>query len=109
MKDNVKVASIAIDVDSSPDGKDVVTRMLGWIDKAAEQDADLVVFPECSFGTGCTDKAGYLMAVTGLVETEEKRGMYSEGLIEDQETTKVLIEKAKEKNIYIIFNTYECD
>ena len=109
MKDNVKVASIAIDVDSSPDGKDVITRMLDWIDKAAEQGADLVVFPECSFGTGCSDKNGYLMAVTGLVESDEKRGMYSEGLIEDQETTKVFIDKAKEKNIYVIFNTYECD
>ena len=51
---SVKVASVAIDVDSSPDGKDVVTRMLQWIDKAAEKGAKLVVFPESSFGTGCT-------------------------------------------------------
>ncbi len=106
---DVKVASIAIDVDSSPDGKDVVTRMLEWVDKACDQGARLVVFPECSFGTGCTDKAGYLDAVTGLVGPDEKRGLYASGLVEDQETTHIFEKKAWEKDCYIIFNTYECD
>ena len=106
---SVKVASIAIDVDSSPDGKDVVTRMLTWVDKAADAGAKIVVFPECSFGTGCTDKAGYLNAVTGLVGVEEKKVLYTSGLVEYQETTKIFEQKAKEKDIYIVFNTYECD
>ena len=108
-KKSVKVASIAIDVDSSPDGKDVVTRMLAWVDKAADAGAKIVVFPECSFGTGCTDKAGYLNAVTGLVGVEEKKVLYTSGLVEYQETTKIFEQKAKEKDIYIVFNTYECD
>ena len=105
----VKVASIAIDVDSSPDGKDVVTRMLEWVDKAADEGARLVVFPECSFGTGCTDANGYMEAVTGIVPADEKRDLYKEGLVEDQETTQVFLKKAAERNIYIVFNTYECD
>lgn len=106
---SVKVASIAIDVDSSPDGKDVVTRMLEWVDKAAAEGAKLVVFPECSFGTGCTDRNKYKEAVTGLMSEEEKIDLYSDGLVEDQENTKIFEKKAKEKDIYIVFNTYECD
>ena len=105
----VKVASVAIDVDSHPSGKDVITRMLDWVDKAANEGAKLIVFPECSFGTGCTDKNNYLMAVTGLIESEEKREIYKSGLVEEQQETKILEKKSKEKDIYIVFNTYECD
>ena len=105
---SVKVATVAMDVDSHPSGQDVITRMLGWVDKATDEGAKLVVFPECSFGTGCTDKNGYLMAVTGLVGAESKRLLYTSGLVEDQETTKIFEQKAKERDIYIVFNTYEC-
>jgi predicted amidohydrolase len=49
------------------------------------------------------------MAVTDLVDAEEKREMYALGLVENQETTHVLMKKAKERDIYIVFNTYECD
>ena len=106
---SVKVASVAMDVDSHPSGQGVVDRMLGWVDKAADEGAKLVVFPECSFGTGCTDKNNYLMAVTGLVGADEKRAIYKSGLVEEQETTKIFVQKAKERGIYIVFNTYECD
>ena len=106
---SVKVASIAIDVDFSPDGKDVLARMCDWVDKAAAEGAKLVVFPECSFGTGCTDKNAYLEAVTGLVGPDEKRVIYASGLAEDQDTTKELVKKAWMTGTYIVFNTYECD
>ncbi len=106
---SVKVASIAIDVDNSSDGKDIMTRMMEWIDKAAAKGANLVVFPENSFGTGCTDKDGYLQAVTGVASEKDKRAMYSFGLIENSKPAEILSRKAKEKNVYIVFNMYECD
>lgn len=105
---SVKVASVAIDVDNHPSGKDVVTRMLEWIDKASDEGAKLIAFPECSFGTDSKNADDYLETVTGIVSQQEKWEMYHSGLIEDQENTKILIKKAKERNIYIVFNTYEC-
>ncbi len=106
---SVKVASVSIDVDNHPSGKDVVIRMLDWINKASDEGAKLVAFPECSFGTGSKSADDYLDTVTGIVDDDEKRDFYKSGLVEDQDNTKLLIEKAKERNIYIVFNTYECD
>ena len=74
-------------------------KMLSWVDEAAGNGADLIVFPEiCLQGYPCRD-----------LITEQAYQWKTAELVPEGMSTQTLIEKAKEKKIYIIWGMTELD
>lgn len=84
------------------DKKKNLEKYFRFIDEAAAKGADLIVFPEQSL-------QGYLFNMVSFkLETMEYQHANAE-LVPEGESTQLLIEKAKEKNIYIVWGMTERD
>jgi len=73
-----------------------------YIDKASAEGANLVVFPEQSL-------QGYLTNLGAMPASDYKYQYENAEVIPDGKSVQALIEKAKEKNIYIIWGMTEKD
>lgn len=83
-----------------------LTKYLKLIDEAANNQADLIVLPEQSLQAYLTTVAGMDMSE----ENNEFRYQYDNAeVIPDGPSVKTIIEKAKERNIYVVFGMTEKD
>ena len=103
-----KVATVTLNVDAKGDPKATnADKMCSYIDKAADQGAELVCFPESAvYGFGCSS-VEELIGVFGPEEME-KYWLQCEP-VEGGATFEAISAKAKEHNVYVIYNTYEKD
>ncbi|MCR5754879.1 MAG: carbon-nitrogen hydrolase family protein [Acetatifactor sp.] len=93
----VKIATTCMR--SEYDVAENLAKMMKWIDEAANNGANLIVFPEiCLQCYPCRD----------LITEQEYQWKTAE-LIPEGESTQTLIRKAKEKNIYIVWGMTELD
>ncbi len=111
-KGTAKIAAVAMDVDYHPQGKTTFARALEYVDKAASQGCNLIVLPEGSvFGLAPKrDSKSFLSDVFTSVTAEDAAiAFHVSEQVPEGPICQAFIRKAKEKNVYIIYNGLERD
>ena len=96
----VKIATTALHVEH--DKKKNLEKYFHYIDEAAAQKVDLILFPELSL-------QGFAESMTTLNVRDALYANASAELVPEGESTQALIEKAKACNMYIAWGMYEKD
>jgi predicted amidohydrolase len=98
---NVKLATVSMNV--VYDKKKNLEKLFGFIDQAAAQDVNLIIFPETSL-------QGYLHNMIGIESMEDFRYQHINAeTVPEGESVRAVVAKAKAKNIYVIFGMVERD
>lgn len=101
----LKIATVCMNV--AMDKKENLKKYLEYIDTAASQGANLIVFPEQSL-------QGYLTNVVAMDVSDSAANEFAyqynnAETLPDGDSVTILINKAKERNIYIVFGMTEKD
>lgn len=97
-----KIVIATVNMHVEYDKEKNLAKYMQYIDKAAEQGASLIVFPETSL-------QGYLENLSVFKETTVEYQHRNAEVVPAGPSTQALIQKAKEKKIYIIYGMTEKD